>query len=134
MSARVVNRAWSWRSFVWAGVVLSLVAWAWVWFRVGGGSAVMVLFAIAAVVLAYRGMAGIRVAMAGVLVAGFTMFLASVYLAYILVLQGSQVVTAADVVSLSVFPMVAAVVLLLGAVSGFRHVSEPSPSSVSPAA
>ena len=121
MSASVVSRAWAWRSFVWAGVVGSILAWAWVWFRVGGASAVMLLFAIAAVVLANRGAAGMRAALAGLMVAGFTMFLASLYWLYALLLQGSQNVTAQDVLTLAVFPMVAAVALLLGAASGFRH-------------
>lgn len=121
MSASVVSRAWAWRSFVWAGVVGSLLAWAWVWFRVGGASAVMLLFAVAAVVLANRGTAGMRTALAGLMVAGFAMFLASLYWLYMLLLQGSPTVTAQDVITLSVFPMVAAVALLLGAASGFRH-------------
>jgi len=121
MSASVVSRVWAWRSFVWAGVVGSVLAWAWVWFRVGGPSAVMLLVAVAAVVLANRGTTGMRTAIVGLMVAGFTMFLASLYLVYALLLQGNQNVTAPDVLTLSVFPMVAAVVLLLGAVSGFRH-------------
>jgi hypothetical protein len=124
MTASVVERAWSWRSFVWAGVIASLVAWAWVWFRVGGASAVMMLFAFAAVVLAYRGVAGLRVALAGLVVVGFTMFLASLYWTYTLLLQGNQTVTAVDVVTVAVFPMVSAVVLLLGSVAGFRHVGD----------
>ncbi len=121
MSASVVSRAWAWRTFVWAGVVGSLLAWAWVWFRVGGASAIMLLFAIAAVVLAYRGTAGMRMALAGVMVAGFAMFLASLYELYLLLLEGSRNVTATDVITLSVLPMVAAVILLLGAATGFRH-------------
>ena len=126
MTASVVERAWSWKSFVWAGVIASLVAWAWVWFRVGGASAVMMLFAFAAVVLAYRGVAGVRVAMVGLVVVGFTMFLASLYWTYALLLQGNQAVTALDVVTVAVFPMVSAVVLLLGSVAGFRHVRDTS--------
>lgn len=125
-SASVVSRAWSWRSFVWAGVVGSIAAWAWVWFRVGGASAVMLLFAIAAVVLAYRGTAGMRVALAGVMLVGFTMFLASLYWTYILLLQGSSTVNAADVITLAVFPMVAAVLMLVGATAGFRHATTPA--------
>ena len=130
MGASVVDRAWSWRSFVWAGVIASLLAWAWVWFRVGGASAVMMLFAFAAVVLAYRGVAGVRIAMVGLIVVGFTMFLASIYWTYTLLLQGNQAVTALDVVTVAVFPMVAAVVLLLGSVAGFRHVRETDRKSV----
>lgn len=121
MSASVVSRAWAWQTFVWAGVVGSLIAWTWVWFRVGGASAIMLLFAIAVVVLAYRGTAGMRMALAGVMVAGFAMFLASLYAMYLLLLEGSRNVTATDVIALSVLPMVAAVILLLGAATGFRH-------------
>ena len=117
-----VSKAWQWRSFVWAGVVLSVVAWAWVWFRQGGASAVMLLFAVAAVVLAYRGTAGVRIAMVGLIVAGFAMFMASVYWMYMLLLGANQGVSAMDVISTGVFPMVAAAILLLGAVAGFRHV------------
>jgi hypothetical protein len=121
MSANVVNRVWAWRSFVWAGVVGSLLAWAWVWFRMGGASAVMVLFAVAATVLAYRGTAGMRLALVGLMVVGFSMLLASLYWVYLLLLQGSPAVTAQDVLTMSVFPMVAAIVLLLGAAAGYRH-------------
>lgn len=121
MSASVVSRVWAWRSFVWAGVVGSVLAWTWVWFRMGGVWAIMLLFAIAAVVLANRGTAGMRAALAGLMLAGFTMFLASLYWLYTLLLQGSPNVTTYDVLTMAVFPMVAAVVLLLGAASGFRH-------------
>jgi hypothetical protein len=131
MSASVASRAWTWRSFLWAGVVGSLVAWAWVWFRVGGASAVVLLFAVAAVVLAYRGAAGMRTAMAGVMVAGFAMFLASLYWTYTLMLQGSPTVNALDVLTIGVVPMVFAIVLLVGAGTGFRHVA---PSEATPTA
>ena len=121
MSASVVNRLWAWPSFTWAGAVASLVAWAWVWFRVGSATAIMLLVAVAAVFLAYRGVAGLRVALAGVMVAGFAMFLASLYMFYAVVFSGGSDITAVDVLGLSVFPMVASVLLLLGSVSGFRH-------------
>jgi hypothetical protein len=117
-----VSKAWAWRSFVWAGTVASVVAWAWVWFRQGGASAVMLLFAIAAVVFAYKGVAGMRVAIVGLIVAGFAMFLASVYWMYMMLLGANQGVTAMDVITTGVFPMVASTVLLLGAIAGFRHV------------
>lgn len=126
MTANVVSRLWVWRSFVWAGVIGSVVAWAWFWFRVGGPSAVMLLFALATVVLAYRGVAGMRVALAGVMVAGFAMFLASLYWMYAMFLLGSQVVNAFDVITLTVFPMVSAVVLMLGAATGFRQTPKPA--------
>jgi hypothetical protein len=114
----------AWRSFVWAGTVASVVAWAWVWFRQGGASAVMLLFAVAAVVLAYRGTAGVRVALVGLIVAGFVMFLASLYWMYMMLLGANQGVSALDVISTGVFPMVAATVLLLGSVAGYRHVRD----------
>jgi len=134
MSASVASRAWAWRSFLWAGVVGSVVAWAWVWFQVGGVWAVMLLFAVATVVLAYRGAAGMRVAMAGVMVAGFAMFLASLYWTYTLLLQGSGTVNAMDVLTLAVVPMVFSIVLLVGAATGFRHVGPTGSTTVSPAA
>ena len=121
MSSSVVSRAWGWRSFMWAGVAGSVIAWAWVWFRQGGASAVMLLFALAAVVFAYRGAAGVRIALVGLMVAGFSMFLASLYWTALLLVNGNSGVSASDVVTTGVFPMVAAVVLLVGAVAGFRH-------------
>lgn len=123
-TASVASKALAWRSFVWAGTVASVVAWAWVWFRQGGASAVMLLFAVAAVVLAYRGTAGVRVAMVGLIVAGFVMFLASLYWMYMMLLGANQGVSALDVISTGVFPMVAATVLLLGSVAGYRHVRD----------
>ena len=123
-TASAASKALAWRSFVWAGTVASVVAWAWVWFRQGGASAVMLLFAVAAVVLAYRGTAGVRVAMVGLIVAGFVMFLASLYWMYMMLLGANQGVSALDVISTGVFPMVAATVLLLGSVAGYRHVRD----------
>jgi hypothetical protein len=128
-TSSVVSKAWSWRSFVWAGVVASVAAWAWVWFRQGGASAVMLLFAVAAIVFAYRGTAGVRIAMFGLIVAGFVMFLASLYWMYMMLLGANQGVSAIDVITTGVIPMVAATVLLLGSVAGFRHVRERSPTS-----
>lgn len=121
MSTSVVNRAWSWRSFVWAGVAVSVLAWAWVWFRAGGATVVMLLFALGAVVLAVRGVVGMRAALVGLMVAGFAMLLASVYMMYTLLLAGGRVVSTVDVITVALLPMVAAMVLLLGAASGFRH-------------
>jgi hypothetical protein len=121
-TSNVFSKAWAWRSFVWAGTVASVVAWAWVWFRQGGASAVMLLFAVAAVVFAYRGTAGVRLALVGLVVAGFAMFFASLYWMYMMLLGANQGVSAMDVITTGVFPMVAATVLLLGAVAGFRHV------------
>ena len=125
MSGNVVGRAMAWRSFMWAGVVTSVVAWAWVWFRQGGASALMLLIALAALVLAYRGAAGMRIALVGLMVCGLAMFLASLYWTALLFMNGKAGVSAVDVVTTGVFPMVAAVVLLVGAVAGFRHVKLP---------
>src|SRR5262245_4297516 len=129
MTATVVSRAWAWRSFMWAGVVGSVFAWAWVWFRQGGASALMLLFAVAAVAVAYRAASGVRVALVGLVVAGVTMFLASLYWTALLLMNGNAGVTTSDVLSTGVFPMVTAVVLLLGAVAGFFHAKQPTRSA-----
>lgn len=121
MSATVTNRVTAWRSLVWAGVVGSIVAWSWVWVVSGGVSLVMLLVAVATAVLAWRGMQGMRAAMAGVLVGGLAMFLSSLYLTAMLFVNATQV-TAMNVIVLGVFPMVAAIVLLVGSAVGFRHV------------
>jgi hypothetical protein len=120
-STSAVNRVTAWRSLVWAGVVGSIVAWSWVWVVSGGVSLVMLLVAVATVVLAWRGMQGMRAAMAGVMVAGLAMFLSSLYLTAMLFVNATQV-TAMNVIVLGVFPMVAAIVLLVGSGVGFRHV------------
>ena len=129
MNASIASRAWAWRSFLWAGVVASVLTWAWVWFRGSGPVIVMVFFAIASVLLAYRGTAGVRVALAGLILTGFTMFLASIYWTYMLLLQGNRSVNGIDVVTLGVFPMVAAVLVLLGSVAGFRRVRAAQPAA-----
>jgi hypothetical protein len=130
MSASVVSRLWMWRSFVWVGVIASVLAWAWVWFRVGGVSAVMVLVALAAVAFAFRATTGMRAALAGLMVAGFAMFLASLYWTYMLLFQGTPTVTVTDVLALSVFPMVSAIVLLLGSAAGYRHAESVRPTDL----
>jgi hypothetical protein len=123
MTASVAKRAWEWRTFVWAGVIGSVAAWTWTWYLARGATAVMLLVAVAAVVLAIRGTAGVRVALAGLMLAGFVMLLASLYWLTALLLQGYGNVNAFEVLSTAVLPMVAAIVLLLGSVSGFRHAS-----------
>ncbi len=120
MNANVVGRPWAWRTFVWAGVVGSVLAWAWVWSMGRGASVVMLLVAVASVALAYRGTAGMRMALAGLMVAGLAMFLASFYFMTLVLMAGTQV-TAQDVMATSVFPMVAAIVLLVGSATGYRH-------------
>ena len=120
MSASVANRVTAWRSLVWAGVVGSVVAWSWVWVVSGGISLVMLLVAVAAAVLAWRGIQGMRAAMAGVMVAGLALFLSSLYLTAMLFVNATQV-TAMNVITLGVIPMVTAIVLLVGSAVGFRH-------------
>ncbi len=121
MNANAVGRLWEWRSFVWAGVVASLVAWTWVWFMARGATAVMLFVALAAVVLAVRGTAGMRLALVGLMVAGLAMFLASLYWLTQVLLLGPGQVSAQDVLITAVFPMVASILLLMGSTAGFRH-------------
>lgn len=110
----------AWRSFVWAGVAASVVAWAWAWFTGHGAQVFMLVVAIATVVLAYKAMAGMRIAFVGLMVAGFVMFLASLYYMFWVMMPAGPT-SVVDMVSQSLFPMFASVVLLLGAVTGFRH-------------
>ena len=121
MNASVVGRMAAWRSFVWAGTVGSVLAWAWVWFMGRGPTAVMLLVAIASVVLAYRATAGMRLALVGLMVAGLAMFLASLYWLTLVLFTSNGQATALDALTTSVFPMVAAIVLLMGSVPGYRH-------------
>jgi hypothetical protein len=119
-SANVAMRMPAWRSFMWAGVVGFVVAWTWAWYVGRGAQAFMVIVALAAVALAYRAASGMRLALVGLMVAGFAMFLASLYwMFWVMMPAGST--NAFDMASMSLFPMAAAVVLLLGSVSGFRH-------------
>lgn len=117
MKAKAAERMWEWRSFVWAGVIGSVIAWSWVWLMGRGASVVMVLVALAAVVFALRATAGMRLAM----VAGLAMLLASLYWMTLLFVANAGQVTAVDVLTTSVFPMVASIVLLLGSIAGYRH-------------
>ena len=118
----------SWRSFVWAGVVGSVVAWTWAWFVGQGAQAIMLLFALASVVFAYRAVAGVRIALVGLMVTGFVMFLASLYWMF-WVMMPTGATSAFDMVSMALLPMATAVVLLVGAVAGFRHIRDTSPST-----
>ena len=121
MSANnVAMRVPAWRSFVWAGVVASVVAWAWAWFVGHGAQVFMVVVALSTVAFAYRAVQGMRLALVGLMVAAFFMFLASLYWMFWVMLPAGPV-NAFDMASMSLFPMVAAVVLLLGAATGFRH-------------
>ena len=113
----------AWRSLVWAGVVASVLAWTLSWFVNQGAQVFMVVVAFAAVALAYRATAGLRIALVGLMVAGFVMFLASVYwMFWVMMPQGTT--SAFDMLTTSVFPMFAAVVLLVGSVAGYRHSRE----------
>ena len=122
MEANVVRRTPAWRVFVWAGVATSVVGWAWVWFQTGGVAAVMFFVALATVVLAYRGTAGMRLAVVGLMVAGLALFLASLY--WLTMMFMGTNVTARDVLVLAVVPLVGSILLLVGAGTGYRHVNE----------
>jgi hypothetical protein len=110
----------TWRNLVTVGVVGSVVAWALAWFFEPGPTVLMVVVALAAVGLWYRARQGTRWAWAGLLVAGVTMLFGAVYFTGLLFLGGSTV-TLVDWLAVSVFPMAAAVCLLLGAGPSFRH-------------
>ena len=127
-NSNTAMRVPSWRSFVWAGVVGSIVAWSWAWYVGHGAQAVMLLFAFASVAFAYRAVAGVRIALVGLMVTGFVMFLASLYWMF-WVMMPTAATSAFDLASMSLFPMVFAVILLVGAVAGFRHIRDVSPSS-----
>jgi hypothetical protein len=116
----------AWKTLVWAGAVGSAFAWSWVWFMGRGAAAVMFGVAVASVFLAWRGTQGnVRVALAGAMVAGLAMFLASVYWTAMMFLAAdSAPVSAFEVVATGFFPMVTAVALLVGSAVGFRHVND----------
>ncbi len=113
----------AWRSFMWVGVVASVVAWTWAWAVGQGAQAFMLLVALAAVVFAYRATNGMRLAVVGLMVAGFVMFLAALYYMF-WVMMPNTASSAVDLVAMAVFPLVSAAVLLLGAAAGYRHVRE----------
>jgi hypothetical protein len=113
----------AWRSLVWVGVVGSVLAWTWAWYVDRGAQAFMILVAVAAMVFAFRAVAGMRIAVVGLMVAGFVMFLASLYWMFWVMMPAGNA-DALEMASVSLFPMVASVVLLLGAAAGFRHTKE----------
>jgi hypothetical protein len=80
----------------------------------------MLLFAVAAAVLAYRAAQGVRWAFVGLMVAGLAMFLASLYWLAALYTSGQQI-GVGDVFAASLLPLVAAMFLLAGSATGFRH-------------
>jgi hypothetical protein len=120
MNANVAWRMPAWRNFVWVGMAASIVAWAWAWFVGDGSQVLMVIVALTTVPLAYKAVSGMRVALVGLMIAGLVMFLYSVYEMFSVMIPSARS-TPFDLASATLFPMVAAVILLLGAVSGFRH-------------
>ena len=123
MTTDVVKRTPSWRMLMWVGVVGSVLAWAWVWYLGRGPTVVMLLFALAAVAFSYRANTGSRPAMVGLMVTGLAMFLASLYWLAALYTSGGPI-SVADALAASFLPLVAAVFLLTGAATGFRHTRE----------
>jgi hypothetical protein len=115
-----MKRMPSWRAFMWVGVVGSVVASALVWFLGGGPTVLMLVFAHAAVALSFPARAGSRWALVGLMVIGFVLFLTSLYWLAALYTSGGPV-TVADVFAASVLPLVAAMFLLVGSATGFRH-------------
>jgi hypothetical protein len=111
----------TWRVFVWAGVVSSVLAWTWAWYVTRGPQAFMVFVALAAVAVAFRATQGNRPALVAEMVAGFVMFLASVYWVYLIGLTANGPVSMQDWLATTLVPMVAAIVLVVGATTGFRH-------------
>ena len=123
MNANVAWRVPAWRNIVWIGVVASVVAWAWAWLDGRGAEAFMLVIALAAVLFAYKAVAGMRAALIGLMVAGLAMFLGSLYF-LVWVFLPEEHATAFDVLSVAVFPMVTSAVVLVGAATGFRHLRE----------
>ena len=105
---------------MWVGVVGSVLAWAWVWYLGRGPTVVMLLIALGAVAFSYRANTGSRPALVGLMVAGLAMFLASLYWLAALYTSGGPI-TVVDALAASFLPLVAAIFLLTGAATGFRH-------------
>ena len=127
MNARnVALRVPAWRTFVWSGVPASVIAWTWAWYVGHGAQVFMVVVALAAEPLAYRAVGGMRLALVGLMVAGFAMFMASLYWMFRAALPATSA-GGFDLASTTLFPMVSAVVLLLGAATGFRHTRDTAP-------
>ncbi|MEP7378279.1 MAG: hypothetical protein ABI725_01815 [Chloroflexota bacterium] len=123
MATDVVKRTPAWRVLMWVGVVGSVLAWAWVWYLGRGPTVVMLLFALAAVAFSYRANMGSRLALAGLMVAGLAMFLSSLYWLAALYTSGDAF-TVGDAFAASVVPLFAAIFLLAGSATGFRHARE----------
>ena len=120
MATDVVKRTPTWRVLMWVGVVGSVLAWAWVWFLGRGPTVVMLLFALAAVAFLYRANTGSRAALIGLMVTGLALFLGSLYWLAALYTSGESIAVG-DALVASVVPLVAAMFLLAGSASGFRH-------------
>ncbi len=121
MTTEAVRRSTTWRLLIWVGVVGSVVSWAWVWFLGRGPTVVMLLFALASVALAFPARNGNRTAIAGLMITGLAMFMASLYWLALLYTNTAGAFTVADVFAASVVPLVAAMFVLTGAAVGFRH-------------
>ena len=119
----VAMRVPAWRSLVWVGVVASLLAWTWAWYVDRGAQAFMIVVSVAAVDFAYKAVAGMRTAVVGLMVAGFVMFLASLYWMFWVMLPAGNP-DAFKMASVTLFPMIASVILLVGAAAGFRHTKD----------
>ena len=129
MSATSARRMPTWRVFVWSGVVASLLAWTWAWYVTRGPQAVMVFVALAAVAVAFRATSGNRPALVALMVAGFVMFLASVYWVYMIGLMANGPVPVQDFLATTFLPMVGAMLLIVGSTTGFRHTRTDSPAA-----
>ena len=120
LNANAALKVPTWRNLVWVGVVASVVAWAWAWYVDRGAQVFMLVVALATVAFAYRAVAGMRLAIVGLMVASFAMFLASLYWMFWVMMPAGGT-SGVDMLTQAVFPLFASVVLLLGAVTGYRH-------------
>jgi len=130
VSSNTAMRMPTWRSLVWVGVVASVVSWTWAWYADRGAQVFMVVVALATVAFAYRAVAGMRLAIVGLMVAAFVMFLGSLYWMFWVMMPAGPT-NAFEMASVSLFPMVSSVVLLVGAAAGFRHANEGAPKQTS---
>jgi hypothetical protein len=110
----------AWRNLIWVGVVGSVFAWALAWVLSRGPAVLMLIVAVAAVGLWYRARTGTRWAYVGLIVAGVTMLVGSIYFTALLFLGGGTV-GVVDWLAQSLLPMAFSVALLLGAGPGFRR-------------
>ena len=123
MMTDVFRRPVTWRGLMWAGIIGSVLTSTLAWYLGRGPWAMMVLFALVAVALGFRASAGVRWALVGVTVAGFVLFLASVYWLILMYVASATPVGITDVLTGAAMPMVAAMVLLTGSLAGLRRQS-----------